>query len=77
MLAYITSDLFMAGSDSHIEPLRLFDLARGNGSRIIVEESQHLRECNECPPVLKVFARQFNRPWIEEIETNSKPEDAA
>jgi hypothetical protein len=67
----------MAGSDSHIEPLRLFDLARGNGSRIIVEESQHLRECNECPPVLKVFARQFNRPWIEEIETNSKPEDAA
>ena len=68
---------FMAGNDGHIEPLRLFNLARGSGSRIIAEESKHLHECKECPPVLKVFARQFDRPWIEEIETNGKPEDAA
>jgi hypothetical protein len=65
----------MVGSnDSHIRPLRLFNLARGNGAQIIAEERKHLRECEECQPVLEVFVRQFNRSWIE---TNDKPEDAA
>ena len=61
----------MVVSDEHIKPLRLFDLARNSGPQITEEETQHLRQCEECQRVLEVFARQFHKPPIK------KPEDAA
>jgi hypothetical protein len=63
----------MAGSDNHIEPLRLFDLARHKtrGLQPTEVELQHLRTCEECQQVLEVFTRQFSK------QSHNKPEDAA
>jgi hypothetical protein len=63
---------FMAGSDEHLKPLRLFDLARNGGSQITEEERAHLRVCEECQRLLAVFIRQFAKTWGA-----TKPEDAA
>ena len=46
----------------HIQPLRLFDLARHSRFEITEEERKHLRECEECERILEVFARQFEKP---------------
>jgi len=55
----------MAGSDPHIKPLRLFQLARQRGTQPDEKEKEHLRVCEECPLIVEVFARQF--------EEQSKP----
>jgi hypothetical protein len=60
----------MAGSDEHLKPLRLFDLAR-HGNQATENEQEHLQRCEECPRIIEVFARQFSKP------TTEKPEDAA
>jgi hypothetical protein len=60
----------MAGSDEHLQPLRLFDLARQRGNKPTENELEHLRVCEECPQIIEVFARQFGKP-------SSKPDDAA
>ena len=74
LLAYLAN--FMAGSDDHIKPLRLFDLSlaevRQSGFELNSEEKQHLRGCEVCQHVLAVFARQFSQK-----PPNDKPEDAA
>ena len=64
----------MAGSDEHIQPLRLFDLARQSGTQPTGKENEHLRICEECQRIVEVFARQFDKNWIG---PNKKPEDAA
>jgi hypothetical protein len=51
----------MTGSDEHLKPLRLFDLARKSGTQLTDIEKQHLRDCEECPRILEVFARQFGK----------------
>jgi hypothetical protein len=61
----------MAGSDEHLKPLRLFDLARNGGSQITEEERTHLRECEDCQRILAVFIRQLVKP------TQEKPWDSA
>jgi hypothetical protein len=61
----------MATHDEHLKPLRLFDMARDSGSKITDEEQKHLRDCEECNRVLKVFERQFAR------SSSHKPGDAA
>ena len=66
MLCYRTGE--MAQRDEHLKPLRLFDIARNSGSEITEEERTHLRDCEECKQVVKVFERQF---------VNPKPGDAA
>ena len=52
----------MAGSHEHVQPLRLYDLARDEQSQITEEERTHLRECEECQRILAVFAREFTQP---------------
>jgi hypothetical protein len=64
----------MAGSDEHIQPLRLFDLARQSGNQSTGKENEHLRTCEECQRIVEVFARQFDKKWIGQ---KNKPEDAA
>jgi hypothetical protein len=54
--------LIMAGSHKHVQPLRLYDLARDGQSQITEEERSHLRECEECQRILAVFAREFTQP---------------
>jgi hypothetical protein len=52
-------------SDDHIKPLRLFDIARGRdlgGLEPTEDEKKHLRDCTECDHIVRVFARQFNKP---------------
>jgi hypothetical protein len=49
----------MAGSDGHLKPFRLFDLALDGGSQITEEERTHLRECEECQRILATFIRQL------------------
>jgi hypothetical protein len=61
----------MAGSDEHLKPLRLFDLAWNGGSKITAEERKHLHECEDCENMLEVFARLFTKP------SNPYPGDAA
>ena len=61
----------MAGSDEHLKPLRLFDLARDGENKATEIERAHLLACKECQPILDVFVRQFSKP------TKDKPEDAA
>ena len=61
----------MKGSDDHLKPLRLFDLARKSGTQLTDIEKQHLRDCEECQRIFEVFARQFGKP------TQHKPGDAA
>jgi hypothetical protein len=61
----------MAQSDEHLKPLRLFDIARNSGSEITEQEEHHLRDCEECKRIVKVFARQFGKP------PDQKPGDAA
>ena len=61
----------MKGSDKHLEPLRLFDLARKSGTQLTDIEKRHLRDCEECQSIFEVFARQFGKP------TQLKPGDAA
>ena len=43
----------MSGSDEHLKPLRLFDLARGGGFEITEQDRKHLRECEERPRTFK------------------------
>lgn len=62
----------MAGSDEHIKPLRLFDIARQGGSPIVDEERNHLGGCEECQRILAVFVRQFTKLW-----GTNEPGDAA
>ena len=69
----LDSNTQMAGSDLHIKPLRLFDLARKARRLTTEEESEHLRQCEECEGIIAVFARQF--PKVER-KPNDKPEDA-
>jgi hypothetical protein len=53
----------MTGSDEHLKPLRLFDIARQSGPPLTEQERQHLRECDECKRIVETFARQkFNPP---------------
>jgi hypothetical protein len=61
----------MTGSDGHLKPLRLFDLARFGENKATDIERAHLLACEECQPILEVFARQFSKP------TKEKPKDAA
>ena len=61
----------MTGSDEHLKPLRLFDLARFGENKATDLEKAHLLACEECQPILEVFARQFSKP------TKEKPKDAA
>jgi hypothetical protein len=65
----VHSEDIMAGSDEHLKPLRLFDLAWNGGPKIIDEERKHLRECEQCRSILEMFARKFATP--------AKPGDAA
>ena len=60
----------MAGSDEHLKPLRLFDLARQEQTQPTEKEREHLRECEHCIRILEVFTRQFGKP-------SKKPGDAA
>ena len=66
--------LVMAGSDNHIKPLRLFELARFDSVDLNKDEQAHFRTCEECQRVVQVFARQFDKPWIPPVK---KPGDAA
>jgi hypothetical protein len=61
----------MTGSDGHLKLLRLFDLARFGENKATDTEQAHLLACEECQPILKVFARQFSKP------TKEKAGDAA
>ena len=61
----------MAGSDEHLKPLRLFDLARYGENKATDMERAHLLECKECQSILEVFTRQFGKP------ASKKPGDAA
>ena len=61
----------MAEREEHPKPLRLFDIARNSGPEISEEEEKHFRECEECPRIVKVFARQFPSGGQQ------KPDDAA
>jgi hypothetical protein len=63
----------MAGSDEHIKPLRLFDLARRDGSQPNEREREHFRTCEECQLIVEVFARQFGK---DRRPSGIKPEDA-
>ena len=51
-------DAYLDGDMGHIETTRLVDLCR---EAIIVdaEEIEHLRNCEECEHLLRLFARQF------------------
>ena len=64
----------MAGSDEHLKPLRLFNLARDGGLETTDEERSHLQDCEECQHVIAVFSRQCA---ILASQLNNKPEDAA
>jgi hypothetical protein len=61
----------MTSSNGHLKPLRLFDLARYGQNQATDLEKAHLLACEECQPILEVFARQFSKP------TKEKPKDAA
>jgi predicted anti-sigma-YlaC factor YlaD len=61
----------MAGSEEHLTPLRLFDLARQSGNQASEIEQEHLQQCEECSRIIEVFARQFNKT------PKHMPEDAA
>jgi hypothetical protein len=61
----------MKGSNEHLKPLRLFDLARESGAKSTEEERKHLHECEQCQSIVRVFGRQFSKP------PNEKPGDAA
>jgi len=53
----------MAGSDTHLKPIRLFDIARHSGRPVTEEEKEHLRSCEQCQRMIEVFARQrFDPP---------------
>ena len=64
----------MVGTDPHVAPLRLFDLARQTRIPPTLEEREHLRQCEECERILEVFARRFTKL---EKESDGKPDDAA
>ena len=70
-LRYRTSKKYMARSDEHIKALRLFDLARQEGTQPTEKEMEHLRDCEHCIHILEVFTRQFGKP------ASKKPGDAA
>ena len=59
----------MTVSDEHLEPLRLFDIARHSGTQLTEDEKRHLHTCEECRRIVEIFARQF--------PNTAKPEDAA
>jgi hypothetical protein len=64
-----------AGSDEHIEPLRLLAIAQESGPLPPNDaEREHLRQCEECQHLLEVFARQFTQPGRG---PKDMPEDAA
>ncbi len=57
----------MTGSDEHLKPLCLFDLARDKGPHITEEEAKHLRECDGCKRILDVFASSIKRGMKQKI----------
>ena len=58
---FANSQSRMAGSEEHIKPLRLLDVARDNGFELTEEQGNHLRECVECQYVASVLSHQFSR----------------
>jgi hypothetical protein len=54
--------VYMAGSDEHLKPLRLFDIARYQGGEPTEREKEHLRTCENCLRTLETFSRQFAKP---------------
>jgi hypothetical protein len=54
----------MAGTDEHIQTLRLFDVALENEQSLTGREAEHLRGCGQCREELTLFARQFAKPPI-------------
>jgi hypothetical protein len=51
--------------ESHIKPLRLFDLSQADASHTSAlldeEEKRHFHECEGCQEIVKIFARQFSK----------------
>jgi hypothetical protein len=55
-------------TDGHLEPIRLFEIARNRGARLSEKEGKYLHDCQECQPLIEVFARPFNKPQKDEPE---------
>jgi len=53
VLRVLAAFTFMAASDEHLKPLRLFDLAWNGGSKMTDGEREHLHECGDCESMLE------------------------